>query len=85
MVEKIFARDKILHASAGANIAFAVSLMLLSLYGNIAIAIGVIAGIAIGAIKEGLDALGLGVPDWMDFAATSVGAILAGALTYWRM
>ena len=71
ILKKFIARDKILHISAGANVTFVFGLIFSPLY-------GILAGILAGVIKEGLDALGFGVPDFYDFIATTIGAVGAG-------
>jgi hypothetical protein len=45
-------------------------------------AVGVSASALLGMLKELLDALGFGTPDWSDLAATLVGGLAGGLLVY---
>jgi uncharacterized protein YfiM (DUF2279 family) len=79
-----FARDKLLHASisailAGGTYALATT-QLTARYQALLVGAGV--SLAIGAAKEGIDALGFGDPSWGDFAADAVGTALGLAVVY---
>jgi hypothetical protein len=79
-----FARDKLLHASLSAVIASGTYVLattqLPARYESLLVAAGVT--LAVGAAKEGLDALGFGDPSWGDFAADAVGTAIGLAVTY---
>lgn len=69
--------DKLKHFLAGAGCA----LFFLCMSADWLVALGsaVIFAAVIGAIKEGVDDLGFGVPDAYDFAATVAGGAVAAA------
>lgn len=68
-------RDKILHAAAGAVAAGLASEWVLHRTDDrvLAAIAGVVAAVGVGALKEGVDAMGLGHPSREDFIATAVG------------
>ena len=80
--------DKLLHFIAGAVIALVVIVGLISigaalgfvLSTTIVLVLGVLAGGAIGIIKEILDSKGLGTPELMDAVATVAGSVLVAII-----
>ena len=70
----MIALDKQAHFFAGMAVMLAASLMLGWVF-------GLLAGIAVGILKEIKDYLGKGTPDHWDAIATALGAV-AGALWY---
>lgn len=68
-----FARDKILHFSAGANVAYTVGIWFGPEWG-----LG--AGIVAGAGKEAFDKLLGGTPEYLDFFMTAVGSLTAAII-----
>lgn len=79
------ARDKAFHFDASLGIAattYALASWKLTDSRGYALAIAGGTTLAIGAAKEGADALGLGTPSWRDFAWDAIGA-LAGLAIAW--
>jgi putative lipoprotein len=79
-----FGRDKALHAGVSAALAggaYALSSPFLETRAGRA-AFGAGFSLAVGAVKEGYDALGYGDPSWKDFAWDAIGTF-AGVLVAW--
>jgi putative lipoprotein len=70
-------RDKALHFAAGTAISGAGYAVGTALWPerSRSILLGLGSALAIGAIKEGLDATGLGDPSWKDFAWDAIGGV----------
>lgn len=81
-----FGRDKALHfgVSAGVSAAgYAVGTTFLPARAH-CLALGVGAGVVVGAAKEGVDALGFGTPSMRDFAWDVAGSVV-GAAAAWAV
>jgi putative lipoprotein len=77
-------RDKALHFGAGATIAatgYGVGTAIWPERWK-AMALGGGSAIAIGALKEGLDATGFGDPSWKDFTWDVIGAVVGLGVAY---
>jgi putative lipoprotein len=80
-----FARDKALHFDVSLGIAatsYALATWKLTDSRGAALAIAGGFTLAVGAAKEGLDALGLGDPSWKDFAWDAIGTVCGLAIAW---